>query len=368
MALSGTPRQGALLGSDLGIAQQKKRTGALASPSPSPRTMATPRTAKINRNKTTPLPPLPSPGGGGSGEDGSTPLVRAPKNAKSAKSFGGDVRLGNEEWARQVFAKYDHDGHGGKHDRGNADKTGDPHQIPGGVDVSDLQLAFNELRLPVSLEVLQKYVQACADEHEVTLGQYGQHGVPWSDFLKIYRQILAHQPPSVRKMATTKDVKAHRATLQDIRSQENDLRDAFERHVASDLTCSKQGVEEAMNEVGLPDVKGDLYEAFIDFWLLKRTQEGIEQPVDENGQPVFDFQEFILVVNDYHTYVEIRKGLVSEDPDAIFEHQDADRFHSLRMMSTQRKSTSTAGGATPRGKPDIKTQNFPKLSTPRGIR
>jgi len=366
-----TPRLGAL---DAKGATQKRNISG-ASPAATPRakataaSLATPRSAR-NAQKRVSAGNAAAAAGSSAAEQ-RVPLVRAMLKTSKTGKLPDPGKLGNEEWARQVFTKYDHDDHGSKFDRGIDVRSGDSSQVPGGVDVSDLESCFKELRLPVSIEVLSKYVQACADEHEVPMGYYGQHGVPWSDFLKIYQQILAHQPPIVRKMATEKDL-AHQTTLQDIRSQEDELRVAFDHHVSYDSTCTKQGIENAMKDVGLPDVKGDLYEAFIDFWLLKRSQEGLDQPVDETGQAVFDFQEFILVVNDYHIYVDIRKELPDDQPGMIFEHQDADRFHSLRMgglATTPRKAalSSTANKLaantmTPR------TQNFPKLSTPRTAR
>jgi hypothetical protein len=270
--------------------------------------------------------------------DAAAPLVRGlPNSSKSSKPKKGTETV-DDSWAREVFSKYDRDGHGS-------------------IDLSDLEPAFNDLRLPVSADVLQRYVKTMADAEGVDLGSYAMHGVPSGDFFKIYRQMLAQQAPEVRKRATVKELcpDKHRPTLSDMRSQENDVREAFERHLSTTMgeakTCSKFGIEEALKEVGLPDVKGDHYESFIDFWLQKRDQENIDQPLDAKGEPAFDFQEFTLVVNDYHTYVDIRADLPNEDPETIFEHDHATQFHTLRMATTPRKIEGRGGASKKKGLP-----------------
>lgn len=300
------------------------------------------------------------------------PLVRGLPASGKAKATKKGTETVDGSWAQQVFESYDRD-------------------QAGSIDLGDLELAFRDLRLPASTEVLEAYVKAVADAEGVGMGNYTMHGVPSADFLKIYRQILANQPPSVRKRATTAPTQEEgektlpTSTLSDIRSQEFELREAFDRQSEKDanheVTCTQEGIEEAMRDVGLPDVKGDNYESFLDFWVLKRSrEEGVTaEPVDEKEDrpATFDFQEFSLMVNDYHTFADNQKkekgALVPIREEKLHleamvdQWQAIDPFQSLRMVATPRGRRPEVGLRRPQtaNVPQTTMATTPRLMSPR---
>mmetsp|Transcript_19597 Transcript_19597/g.51983 ORF Transcript_19597/g.51983 Transcript_19597/m.51983 type:complete len:249 (-) Transcript_19597:83-829(-) len=184
----------------------------------------------------------------------------------------GPVTLSAEEEqkARATFAKYD------------LDKTG-------AMDIVQIRELLEEIAWCMDNADIKNVIGECFGADVVEFS--------YNDFTKVYRTMLAKQPPSVRRAQHS-----GRTTVQDLRQQEANSRALFkemDEHGTGYLTT--EAMRLVMRELRLPDTDGDDYEAVV----LDHMRFA-----DRNNDDKISFEEFILYRNavlDHH-FLQVRRA------------------------------------------------------------
>lgn len=178
---------------------------------------------------------------------------------------------------KQYFKLYDYDG-------------------SGTIDISELRELLLELRLSVTADFLDEYVQQNLRSFDKDKNQK----LTFEEFEKLYMKVLSDQPTGIRKFNTRE-----RITVADMHDAEQKMREEFDKYDADGSGYLDTGeMLQLLQEMGFPDPHGDGFQT-----LIAEHMEFAD--LDHDGK--VDFQEFVVYSNALYDYLYKMQAAEAEE-------------------------------------------------------
>jgi len=190
-------------------------------------------------------------------------ICRGRAHGKMEDGGQSEVTLTESEQqrAKEIFELYDYDG-------------------SGTIDMTELRELLLELRLNVSNDFLEDYTTTIF----ANLDKDKSKKISFTEFEKLYKEVISNQPTGVRKMNTRERINVH-----DLHNVEAMLRRAFETYDADGSGyLDTPEMLQLLMDVGFPDPHGDGFQS-----VLSEHMEFAD--LDADGK--VDFHEFVLYSN-----------------------------------------------------------------------